>query len=74
MVHLPAGHDEESARSADGDVRVNDSGRVEIFDGTAWVPLQRLSDTEPPSVFRGDSPAHPSSPDETGCTDNADSS
>jgi hypothetical protein len=28
----------------DGEVRFGDGGRLEVFDGTAWIPLQRLPD------------------------------
>jgi hypothetical protein len=27
-----------------GDVRLSDSGEVEVFDGTSWSPYRRLSD------------------------------
>jgi hypothetical protein len=37
---------------AEGDVRFDKAGRLEIFDGTNWSPLQRLSDIELPPVFR----------------------
>ena len=51
---------------AEGEVRFNSAGRLETFDGTEWVPLQRLSDSDVPQIFRGLQPTH----DET---DNRDS-
>ncbi len=37
---------------AEGDVRFDNAGRLEMFDGASWSPLQRLSDVELPPVFR----------------------
>jgi hypothetical protein len=37
---------------AEGDVRFDNAGRLEMFDGASWLPLQRLSDVELPPLFR----------------------
>ncbi len=42
-----------------GAVRFGKEGRLEMFDGAEWTPVQRLSDTDLPPVLR--SAAVPSS-------------
>jgi hypothetical protein len=42
----------DDAIPVEGDVRFNSAGQLETFDGADWVPLQRISDVEPTSVFR----------------------
>jgi hypothetical protein len=48
-----------------GDVRFS-AGGLETFDGTEWVPLQRVSDDQAPPVFRHDRRLEePATPDRT---------
>jgi hypothetical protein len=47
-----------------GDVRFNDAGSLETFDGTEWVPLERLTDVGAPPVFRHEHMAQPSTQEE----------
>lgn len=38
------------------DVRINDVGEVEVFDGTAWIPYRRVSADDPGPLVRQDVP------------------
>jgi len=48
------------ADPVEGDVRFDDHGRLEIFDGTIWGPLEWMGDMTVPPVFRGIPPMSPS--------------
>lgn len=37
-----------------GDVRLTGAGKVEVFDGTRWVPYERLPAVDPGPVVRGE--------------------
>jgi hypothetical protein len=49
----------------EGQVRFGGGGFLEIFDGTHWTPLERVSDIEGSPVFRDLPPQEPDSPDST---------
>jgi hypothetical protein len=59
MNNQPVGDGGAPAAPENGDVRFGSAGRLEIFDGVNWVPLQRVSDTETSPVFRFDPTAQP---------------
>lgn len=46
----------------EGQVRFGSGGLLELFDGTQWTPLERVSDIEGSPVFRGLPPQEPDSP------------
>jgi hypothetical protein len=70
MSNQPAGHGGIQGGAMEGDVRFDSSGRLETFDGTDWVPLQRVSDIDVPPIFRNVPLTQPSTPEEVDSTDN----
>lgn len=71
-------HRDKGTVPAEGDVRFNDDGQLETFDGTAWVQLQRISDAASAAIFRyevllpaeqGHVPGEQETPDQAGAAD-----
>ncbi|MFE9658145.1 hypothetical protein [Micromonospora sp. NPDC006431] len=47
---------DEPTRPERFDVRITD-GRVEVFDGTAWVPYREVHAEDPGPLVRGSNPS-----------------
>lgn len=69
MSTQPAEHDGTPVGPALGDVRFDSVGHLETFDGTDWVPLERMSDVEIPPIFRLGQVAKPSTREQADDTD-----
>jgi hypothetical protein len=62
----------EAGGTVPGAVRFGKEGRLEMFDGAEWTPLQRLSDADLPPVMRYIAPVQSPAPDDTGDSERAD--
>ena len=52
----------EAGGTVPGAIRFGKEGHLEMFDGAAWTPLQRLSDADLPPVMRNIAPVPPPAP------------
>jgi hypothetical protein len=62
----------EAGGTVPGAIRFGNEGRLEMFDGAEWTPLQRLSDADLPPVMRNISLAPSPDPGDAGNSGEAD--
>jgi hypothetical protein len=62
----------DAGEAVPGAIRFGKEGGLEMFDGTEWTSLQRLSDADLPPVMRNIKPLPSPAPDDTGDSGHTD--